>query len=73
MTKSCSHCEFQYSIEHEDEHPGLCCDCMDLSCGHPLESLNEERAARGEPPITKEWMESSHERTYPDQDGGEVD
>lgn len=36
-------------------HRGLCCDCMDLSCGMPLEQLNEERAAKGRPAIENRW------------------
>jgi hypothetical protein len=39
-------------------HKGLCCDCMDLSCGQALNgrfSINEERIAKGKAPITKPW------------------
>lgn len=36
-------------------HNGLCCDCMDLSCGMPLDMLNKERAGKGKAPITEPW------------------
>ena len=36
-------------------HNGLCCDCMDLSCGMDLDQLNYERLAKGRAPITKPW------------------
>lgn len=51
---TCSHCNDQ-DLKHQDDHPGLCCDCFDLSCGMPLEQLNEERKAKGKKPIEKEW------------------
>lgn len=38
-------------VEHPDEHRDLCCDCFDVSCGMPLDSINEERAARGATPL----------------------
>lgn len=54
----CWHCTIEISgpdADHRDEHPGLCCDCFDLSWGMPLSKLNEERRAKGRPDITKEW------------------
>jgi hypothetical protein len=39
-------------------HKGLCCDCMDLSCGMALNgkySINTERATKGKAPIMKCW------------------
>jgi hypothetical protein len=51
----CSHCEMTELSVHDHEHPGLCCDCLDLSWGMSLAALNRERAARGAPPITKPW------------------
>jgi hypothetical protein len=52
---TCAHCGFTDEMKHQDEHPGLCCGCLDLSCGMPLEQLNVERAGKGWPPITKPW------------------
>ncbi len=54
----CTHCNEPLSngeISHGHEHPGLCCNCFDLSCGMPIELLNKERAATGRPPIAKPW------------------
>ncbi len=34
-------------------HHGLCCDCVDLRHGMPLEALNAGRVANGKLPITK--------------------
>jgi hypothetical protein len=51
----CAHCGSRNSLRHQDEHPGLCCDCFDLSWGMPLAQINAERAARDRPPITREW------------------
>lgn len=36
-----------------EEHPGLCCDCFDLSWGMPLADVNAERVKTGRPPIEK--------------------
>ena len=61
----CKHCEVEiwsecYTPEiGEYDHPGYCCDCFDLSWFHDapgcLDQLNQERAAKGVPPITKPW------------------
>lgn len=51
----CNHCELESELRHQDEHPGLCCDCLDLSCGMELWRINAERASKGLPPITKPW------------------
>ena len=32
-------------------HKGLCCDCFDLSCHMPLESVNRRRKIRGLEPL----------------------
>jgi len=32
-------------------HKGLCCDCMDLSCGMALAAVNDERRRKGKSPI----------------------
>ena len=56
----CTHCGEQLppnAAAHIDEHPGLCCDCFDLSVGIGLEALNAERAAKGKPPL-KPWKKS---------------
>lgn len=42
-------------------HKGLCCDCMDLSCGMPLGALNAERAAKGRAPITRPWPDAKRD------------
>lgn len=55
MLDKCSHCEFEFENNHPWEHPGLCCDCYDLSWGYPLKDINLWRADKGKPPITKEW------------------
>lgn len=52
---ACRHCGFADEMKHQDEHAGLCCGCMDLSCGMSLDKLNAERIAAGKPPITKPW------------------
>jgi len=51
---TCSHCGTT-ELKHPDDHPGLCCDCFDLSWGMPLEQLNKEREGKGLPPILKPW------------------
>ena len=51
----CRHCEDGIANDHPYEHPGLCCDCYDLSFGASLDSINKEREAKGKKPITKEW------------------
>jgi hypothetical protein len=48
---NCIHCQDPINIDHNDNHPGLCCDCFDLSCGMPLQQLNKERAASGKEPV----------------------
>jgi hypothetical protein len=45
----CRHCG-DGELRHQEEHPGLCCDCEDLSLGMPLSAINAERAAKGKPP-----------------------
>jgi hypothetical protein len=59
----CSHCRLDLTgtpdEEHNDEHPGLCCECLDLSCGMPLEDINEERFLQGRPPIARPWPEGA--------------
>jgi hypothetical protein len=57
--KTCGHCTFEFTCEHGGEHRGICCDCYDLSWGMPLKRINQERAAKGKPPITKEWPKSA--------------
>lgn len=52
---SCDHCG-EPTIRHPEDHPNLCCDCFDLSCGMPLEDINQERAGKGQAPITKAWI-----------------
>lgn len=47
-------------------HKGLCCDCFDLSCGMPLDLLNEERKAKGLQPLRHEWKCSTCNGSYPD-------
>jgi hypothetical protein len=51
----CRHCNVVIWCSHDAEHPGLCCDCFDLSFGMPLARLNEARATRGLPPIPRPW------------------
>lgn len=36
-------------------HRGLCCDCMDLSCGMSLAAVNDERQNQGKATINKPW------------------
>lgn len=50
----CKHCGLD-SLEHQNEHANLCCECFDLSCGMPLDQLNEERKRDGKPPIENPW------------------
>ena len=50
----CAHCDVEIWTTHRD-HEGLCCDCFDLSCGQPIEQLNQERKEAGRPPIVKPW------------------
>lgn len=57
--KTCGHCTFEFTCEHAGEHRNLCCDCYDLSWGMPLARINKERAAKGKPPITKEWPKTA--------------
>lgn len=62
---TCSHCNDPVDArtrEHWTEgdgtgygHHGLCCDCMDLSCGAPLSMINRERAKKGRRAITVPW------------------
>lgn len=56
----CRHCG-EGDLRHQDEHPGLCCDCEDLSLGMPVEALDAERAKRNLPPLPP-WVR----RTLPD-------
>lgn len=52
----CRHCSGT-EMKHQDEHPGLCCDCFDLSFfPEALDQLNEERAAKGKSPM-EPWPE----------------
>lgn len=45
---NCAHCSdplAEWSCgDTEYGHNGLCCSCMDLSCGQPIEDVNDERA-----------------------------
>jgi hypothetical protein len=50
----CKHCQEEIETDHKDNHPGLCCDCFDLSLGMPLALLNRERKGKGLPPL-KAW------------------
>lgn len=43
------------TVAHPETHPGLCCDCFDLSWGVSLAKLNAERVQRGAPPLP--WRE----------------
>lgn len=55
---NCSHCQEPITGHiscGSAYHTTLCCDCFDLSCGMPLEKLNEERKAKGLKPIEREW------------------
>lgn len=66
-TRTCTHCGEPFVNDKTTDEPvnwcgdeaygheGLCCDCMDLSCGMPIGQLNKERAAKGRPPLTKLW------------------
>src|SRR5262249_21985179 len=68
-TNKCQHCgdvcdagTMQHWTEGDGRgygHLGLCCDCMDLSCGMPLAAINAERVAKGKRPITKGWRRRS--------------
>ncbi len=54
----CRHCHVELApneLDHIEDHPELCCDCFDLSCGQDLDSLNAERAEKGRPPISEPW------------------
>lgn len=35
-------------------HRGYCCGCFDLSCGKPLDLVNERRKTEGKSPV-KPW------------------
>lgn len=48
---ACTHCGGTTSETHDEDHPGLCCDCFDLSLGMPMDQLNAERAEKGRPPV----------------------
>lgn len=50
---ACEHCGTHdlEELDHQGEHPGLCCDCFDLSCGQSLANVNEKRAEFGLPPL----------------------
>lgn len=53
---TCTHCSLELSeIAHPNEHPEQCCDCFDLSFGMSLSAINEERAAKGRPPIASPY------------------
>lgn len=56
----CSHCN-GVGLKHQEDHPGLCCDCFDLRWGMPIEQLNAERAQRGAKPLTKPWPKRTTE------------
>lgn len=47
----CRHCGDTPIRHHEEDHPGLCCDCFDLECGKDLDKLNAERARQGKLPV----------------------
>jgi len=54
----CTYCQVKLTSEeiyHNHEHPGLCCDCFDLSFGASLSDINNYRAKAGRPAIKKEW------------------
>jgi hypothetical protein len=49
---TCTHCNEQRDENLHGGHGGLCCDCFDLSWfPESLDKLNQERAARGKPPM----------------------
>lgn len=49
---TCSHCHDEITSPHAaEEHPDLCCDCFDLSCGEPVDQVNAERAGKGKAPV----------------------
>jgi hypothetical protein len=58
---TCKHCGDPVAADERSHwaegygHEGVCCDCMDLQYGMPLDALNAERAAKGRAPITKPW------------------
>lgn len=53
----CTHCGDLLDGDHQHEHAGLCCDCFDLSWfPESLDKLNQERAAKGRPPMPA-WSE----------------
>lgn len=47
---TCTNCG-EGPIKCQEDHPGLCCDCFDLSVGMSLDDINVERAAKGKPPL----------------------
>lgn len=52
----CKNCEDVVYLGqiHWSEHPGLCCDCYDLTWfPESLNSVNAERFTRGKKPIDK--------------------
>lgn len=53
--KECSHCNYETLLNHQLDHPDLCCDCFDLSCGMDIQAINSERARRVRPPIQRPW------------------
>lgn len=52
MDEVCHNCGDTMLLHQKEDHAGLCCDCFDLSCGMPLELLNEERLAKGKKPLS---------------------
>ena len=33
----CKDCDLEFINDHDEEHPGLCCNCYDISLGMPPE------------------------------------
>lgn len=41
MTDTCTYCDDP--VKHPDDHPDLCCDCFDISCGDAELALEKIR------------------------------
>lgn len=66
--ETCRHCGGE-ALPHQGDHPDLCCDCFEISLGHPLDMVNAERAERGLGPLSPwpdvstslyDWAERAH-------------
>lgn len=57
--KECKHCGENLDSAHQEDHPGICCDCFDMSFGMPLAEINKGRAVKGKPPLTKPWPQEA--------------